>query len=109
MLKLPESRIDARQPFGALGLDSLMSVELRNRLEAELGIKLSATVAWNYPSVRELGGYVLGRLAPDAAVAATELRAPVDGSGASAARVTAAVADLSDDEVLSALMGEAPR
>ena len=62
VLKLPEDRIDGSTPFGSLGLDSLMSVELRNLLQREMGTNLSATVAWNYPSVRELAGYLLGRL-----------------------------------------------
>ena len=43
----------------------LRSIELRNRLERVLGMKLSATVAWNYPTVRELAGYVLSRLTPE--------------------------------------------
>jgi acyl transferase domain-containing protein/acyl carrier protein len=41
VLKIPEDRIDPDQPFGNLGLDSLMAVELEALVEAELGVKLS--------------------------------------------------------------------
>jgi myxalamid-type polyketide synthase MxaE and MxaD len=38
-------------PFNRQGLDSLMSIELRNRLETRLEISLSATLVWKYPSI----------------------------------------------------------
>jgi myxalamid-type polyketide synthase MxaD len=62
ILTMPESQIDAAQPLGELGLDSLMGVELRNRLEAELRLRLSATLAWNYPTVTDLGAHLLAKL-----------------------------------------------
>jgi acyl carrier protein len=103
VLRLPGDRIDRAAPLGSLGLDSLMSIELRNRLERELGVKLSATVAWNYPSVAELASYVvslvdgIGGTPPTATTppaAAADLDVLVSGVGA-----------LSDDEALAELMG----
>jgi acyl carrier protein len=109
VLKLPESRIDDRQPFGSLGLDSLMSIELRNRLETEVGLKLSATVAWNYPTVTELGAHVLSGLDLAPPTADRDARAERPTSDADRAATVSvarmAVAELTDDEVLSALMG----
>jgi phthiocerol/phenolphthiocerol synthesis type-I polyketide synthase C len=54
VLRQSASRIDVRAPFRNLGLDSLMGLELRNRLDTELSLHLPATVVWNYPTVRSL-------------------------------------------------------
>ncbi|MFF3838339.1 SDR family NAD(P)-dependent oxidoreductase [Streptomyces sp. NPDC001930] len=66
VLRLDPAAIDRATPFKALGLDSLMSLEMRNRLESAFGLKLSPTLLWTYGSSRALAG-VLGErlLQPD--------------------------------------------
>jgi NADPH:quinone reductase-like Zn-dependent oxidoreductase/NAD(P)-dependent dehydrogenase (short-subunit alcohol dehydrogenase family)/acyl carrier protein len=71
VLRLAPSRIDRRAPFSSLGVDSLMSLELRNRLEASLGVRLSTALLFTYPNPTALAGYLLGAIAP-----------PAQGSGA---------------------------
>ncbi len=43
-------------PLTELGLDSLMAVDLKNRLQAGLGQNLSPTVVFDYPSVSDMVG-----------------------------------------------------
>lgn len=45
-----------------LGMDSLMAVELRNRLQHVLGRPVSATVGFEHPTLEALGEYVLQTL-----------------------------------------------
>ena len=58
VVKLPAERIDAERPLRALGIDSVMSLELRNRLEKQIGARLPATLIWNYPTIRDLTPYL---------------------------------------------------
>jgi len=62
VLRLSPSRIGTHKPLGSLGLDSLMGLELRNRLEAGTGLSLSATLAWTYPTVAELAVHLASRM-----------------------------------------------
>jgi myxalamid-type polyketide synthase MxaE and MxaD len=58
VLKIPPSRLDARKPLGAMGLTSLMAIELRNMLEGALTRPLSATLAWNHPTIEALVNFL---------------------------------------------------
>ncbi|HSS24972.1 MAG TPA: SDR family NAD(P)-dependent oxidoreductase, partial [Mycobacterium sp.] len=54
--------IDHDRPLQTLGLDSLMGLELRNRLEARLGITLPAGLVWAYPTITDLAGALCERM-----------------------------------------------
>jgi epothilone polyketide synthase D len=46
------------RPLRDAGLDSMMAVELRKRLERTLELKLSTTAIFNYPTIRELTAFL---------------------------------------------------
>jgi acyl transferase domain-containing protein/acyl carrier protein len=52
------------QPFTSFGLDSLTSVELRNRLQAKLGRAVAATAAFEWPTVEALAAHLNEAFAP---------------------------------------------
>jgi acyl carrier protein len=62
----PET-IPSDQGLFEMGMDSLMSVELKNRLERELGQPLPSTITFNYPCVRALAGYLVSAVVPSVA------------------------------------------
>ncbi|MEU9092423.1 acyltransferase domain-containing protein [Streptomyces sp. NPDC048428] len=55
-------RVGADQPLHELGMDSLMSVELRKRLERKFGVELSSSLIFNYPTVRKLVPYLTDKV-----------------------------------------------
>ena len=93
----PDERIEPRQGFFKLGMDSIMTVQLRNRLEASLGRLLPHTVAFEYPTIESLAAYLAGE--PPPAAAAT-------GGGPAKRRTTLPSTlpeGLSEDELASLL------
>src|SRR4029453_14077022 len=56
--------IETDRPFQDLGFDSLTAVELRNRLGVVPGLKLPATLAFDYPTVEALAEHVRAQVAP---------------------------------------------
>lgn len=65
LLKLePAGEVDSGRGFTDLGMDSLMALELRNRLQKNSGCALSATITFKYPTIKSLSEYMLVELFP---------------------------------------------
>ncbi|HEY7509712.1 MAG TPA: beta-ketoacyl reductase, partial [Vicinamibacteria bacterium] len=95
VLRWPDARtIELQRGLFDLGLDSLMSVELKTRLEASLDRALPSTLTFNYPSVAALTDYLARE------VLALAVEAPAAAQAAVAARDED---DLSEDELASRL------
>ena len=91
VLALPgASSVQADVPLKELGLDSLMAVELRNRLSGRVGIKLPTTVAFDYPTARAMARLLMEKLQFGVGVVRAERRRAIDAS-ASASEAIAIV------------------
>jgi acyl carrier protein len=64
VLGLDQARvIDPEQPLNQLGLDSLMALQLRDRLSALTRIALPPVVLFNYPTLSALVEHLAGEVA----------------------------------------------
>jgi acyl transferase domain-containing protein len=60
ILEFDSSReIELDQGFFDMGMDSLMAVELKGRLEQSLNVPLPSTFTFNYPTIQALADYLL--------------------------------------------------
>jgi phthiocerol/phenolphthiocerol synthesis type-I polyketide synthase B len=100
VLKITPSRLDSRKPLGAMGLTSLMAIELRNILEGALTRPLSATLAWNHPTIEALVNFLGAGASKPLLTVADD-----DSSDATRGIELAALSNLSDAEALAALRG----
>jgi acyl transferase domain-containing protein/NADPH:quinone reductase-like Zn-dependent oxidoreductase len=91
-IDVAEIRDDAG--FFDLGMDSLMAVELRRRVEQAVGRELPATLAMDYPRLSDVGDYLLRDV-----LGLSEQ--PTTGSGATSATQPVSVTTMHPDEPIA--------
>ena len=62
-LRLDLADVGVRMPLFDMGIDSLTALELKNRLQKQLDIKLSATLLFDYPTIESLSEHLLETVA----------------------------------------------
>ncbi|MGW3078674.1 SDR family NAD(P)-dependent oxidoreductase, partial [Kitasatospora sp. NPDC001132] len=57
--------VDPERAFGELGVDSLSALELRNRISADTGLRLSSTLTFDYPTPVAIVDHLFDELVED--------------------------------------------
>jgi len=96
VLRLPRGEVGPRERLFDLGVDSLLAIELKKRLEAALELRLSPTLLFDYPSVDALTRYLLDDVLAELK---SEAATPEDDA-------LAELAALSEDEAEAALLAQ---
>jgi phthiocerol/phenolphthiocerol synthesis type-I polyketide synthase C len=113
VLRMPPEKLDARQSLNNLGIDSLMAVELRNHVQAHLGVTIPLAKLLQDPTIAQLAQTVLDQIdaapqpsAAEPTAAGTTAAPPTpvstqqsEPSDASAQEALAQLQDLTDEEV----------
>jgi acyl transferase domain-containing protein/acyl carrier protein len=114
VLGLSPSRLDVEQPLSNLGLDSLMAVELKNRIAVDLGVNVPMVKFLQGPSVAQAATQILDQLtaelanssalpAPAVAQRHEEYKKEEHKNGDANGQLLAKLDQLSDEEVNSLL------
>ena len=87
--------VDQARAFKELGFDSLAGVELRNRLSQAAGMRLAATVVFDYPSPAALASHLLEEVGEGDS---TEQGSGVDGIDGELDRLESLLAQVDSDD-----------
>ncbi|MEE2781456.1 MAG: SDR family NAD(P)-dependent oxidoreductase [Planctomycetota bacterium] len=99
VLRIDVNELDLHQSLGNLGIDSLMAVELRNHVQASLGIVIPVAQLLQDPSISQLAEGILQQL-DDAPVAVPQVAVTTQGVDAQPA---SAEEELSAEQALEKL------
>jgi acyl carrier protein len=105
----PDGEVDPDKGFFEMGMDSVMSVNLKGHVEQALGLELPATLAFDFPNARSLTRHLVSELTVVAGPG-VHTGGPVSSAVTSDNAVTSGDAvtsddfdELSDDDLMSRL------
>ncbi len=100
----PSKRVELSQPLREMGLDSLMTVELRNALSITLGRALPGSLVFDYPTIAAITDYLAERVFA-VTLPSAPASAPVKKDDEHERQALAQLQQLSDEEA-EALLAE---
>ncbi|HIK08529.1 MAG TPA: type I polyketide synthase [Trichormus sp. M33_DOE_039] len=76
VLRMPAAKLDRHHPLNSQGLDSLVAVELKNRLKNDLGVDLPMVRFIQGPSIAQLSAQVLTQITQEMSVSSVLVSPP---------------------------------
>jgi len=64
VLRIERGELNPEEPFMDLGVDSILAVEIVNRVNERLSVKLKTNDLFNYPTIQRLSSYISEEIVP---------------------------------------------
>ncbi|WP_435811874.1 type I polyketide synthase [Streptomyces massasporeus] len=105
-----ENQVGDRSPFKELGVDSVIAVELRNRLQDHTGLGLPVTVIFDHPSLEKLVDFLLATAFPEDGSERADTTEPAGGRDQERAReaqeAEERINEMDVDDLVRIMLGE---
>jgi acyl transferase domain-containing protein len=101
VLRIDRAKLDTRQPLSAFGMNSMMAIELKNRIDLTLGVTIAVVDLLQGFGIAQLAARLFPQI--EAQVAVDE---PLDLEGPITEEVAQKLAERIDDTELAELLGE---
>jgi len=105
VLRIAPEKIGRDAPLAGLGMDSLMGLELRNRIEGALAVRLAAGALWTYPTIAALGAKLAADAGGGEAPQAAEAPSPANAAATVDEAVSSEVAEMETGDLMSFVDG----
>jgi acyl carrier protein len=102
----PDYPFNPRQSLLEMGMDSLMATDLRNRLEAGLGLGISPTLVFDHPTAEAIVNHLSEQLQSMAALQDAKRSTEPAPPDESSPELLAEVRQLSDEELAQSIAAE---
>lgn len=108
--KINPHKIKEDDTFKSYGVDSLLALQIKNKLQKDLDVALNVSVIWSHPTVNKLADFLLKALKIEEQLSTTETKAEASENAArptpvmpAKSGIEAEVENLSLDELLKQL------
>jgi len=107
VVKKPADSMSSKLAFKSLGIDSLMSIQLKNKLEGTFEIPISVTSFWTYATIREYVSFLIDALSISGVKKVEEPKAEQKAASQSPVEEPPQEdSDISDDDISDLLAAE---
>ena len=103
VVRMSPERLDTRAPLNTLGVDSIMAVELKNRIENRFGVSIAMVEILQGVSLNQFGEQIMDKLAVDLSADAELIGLLADVDAMSEADLAMLLTEMSGTEMAALL------